>query len=456
MRQRVPKSILAVLASIALVAGAEALSRAPAAEEAPSTRVRTAVAATAPTAPPVTPAPAAAPAAEPLPAGPAQEAAHRALTGKAACLVVRREGKTVVAHNPDTPFTTASTQKILVTAAALRLLGPDHRFRTAVKGAAPVNGIVGDLWLVGGGDPMLATPEYAAYLSSNPRWSKHPATHLTTLADRLVASGVREVHGWVHADQSRHESLRLLEDWRPQLLWGGNISPLTPLTLNGGWERWTPPRAALEDPAPTAAGQLIRLLRERGVLVLGEPTVSDAPTGMPQLATVDSAPLSHIVAGILAASDNLATELLVREIGLHHTGEGTSAAGLRATGEILAAAGVDTTGLNLRDGSGLSRGNRATCKTLAQTMELTAGHAQMRNLIAVAGRYGTVGGRFRGTPFEGRIKGKTGTISGVIGLTGEFGDGRSTYAMLQNDVGAPWEARALEEQLLLTVAYYLG
>lgn len=456
MRQRVPRSILAAIVSIGLVAGAEALSRAPAPDETPSLRVRTAVAAPTPTPAPPAPTPASEAAPEPIPAGPAQEAAHQALAGKAACLVVRREGKTVVAHNPDTPFTTASTQKILVAAAALRLLGPDHRFRTVVKGAAPVNGVVGDLWLVGGGDSMLATPEYAAYLRTNPRWSKHPATPLATLADGLIASGVREVRGWVHADQSRHDSLRLLEDWRPQLLWGGNISPLTPLTLNGGWNQWAPPRSALEDPAPSAAGQLIRLLRERGVVVHGEPTVSDAPTGMPQLAAVDSAPLSHIVAGILAASDNLATELLTREIGLHHTGEATSAAGLRAVGEILAAAGVDTTGLHLRDGSGLSRGNRATCKTLAQTMELAAGHAEMRNLIPVAGRYGTVGGRFKGTPFEGRIKGKTGTISGVIGLTGEFGDGRSTYAMLQNDVAAPWEARALEEQLLLTVAYYLG
>ena len=61
------------------------------------------------------------------------------------CLAVTGEadGRPLAfAHNPDLPLTPASAAKLLTGAAALRELGPTHRFRTVVAASAPPEGDV--------------------------------------------------------------------------------------------------------------------------------------------------------------------------------------------------------------------------------------------------------------------------------------------------------------------------
>ena len=60
---------------------------------------------------------------------------------------------------PATALIPASTQKLLTAAAALDVLGPDFRYDTrSSPPAAPANGTVERLYLVGGGDPVLTHP----------------------------------------------------------------------------------------------------------------------------------------------------------------------------------------------------------------------------------------------------------------------------------------------------------
>ena len=76
--------------------------------------------------------------------------------GEGTCFLVDGSGAQLAVHNPDTPLIGASTQKVLVAAAALSTLGPDFMYETrAVAPAAPDNGVVDQLFLVGGGDPVL-------------------------------------------------------------------------------------------------------------------------------------------------------------------------------------------------------------------------------------------------------------------------------------------------------------
>jgi len=378
---------------------------------------------------------------------PVQAAAEAGLAGRQACLVVRRDGRTVAAHQPDTPLATASTQKLLVAAAALRALGPEHRFTTTVRGTPVVDGAVDDLWLVGGGDPMLATPAYAAYLPTTPRWQDHPPTSLAALADSIVAAGVRRVNGTVRADDTRHELVRTVEGWKASYL-DGTVSPISALSVNGGWSTWTPPRTSLADPPLDTARMFVNLLRERGVHVTAEPVMGAAPPNSGLVAEVRSAPLRAVLTGVLKASDNMATEMILREVGLRVHRSATTEAGARAVTDVLGAAGIDVAGLGLRDGSGLHPGNRATCRTLAETIDAVG---ELGGMLAVAGRNGTLNQRFVGSPLEGRLTGKTGWIAGVVGLAGRFDD-RTTFAILQNDVPSLLDGRTVEESLLHAVA----
>jgi D-alanyl-D-alanine carboxypeptidase/D-alanyl-D-alanine-endopeptidase (penicillin-binding protein 4) len=101
----------------------------------------------------------------------------------------------------------------------------------------------------------------------------------------------------------------------------------------------------------------------------------------------------------------------------------------------LAAAGVPTEGIALTDGSGLDLGNRATCRSLAQVLELEPVGDVLEEGLAIAGQSGTLQGRMVGTPAEGNLRAKTGSLRNVSALAGEVdgADGRTyTFAYISN------------------------
>jgi D-alanyl-D-alanine carboxypeptidase/D-alanyl-D-alanine-endopeptidase (penicillin-binding protein 4) len=113
-------------------------------------------------------------------------------------LVVDGEtGQTLYARDAERWFVPASNQKILVTAAAWALLGPDYRWRTEVHATRPPAGgrLDGDLVLIGSGDPTMSRRYWAS-----------GAAALGALADSLRARGVREVDGALVVDVTGWDS----------------------------------------------------------------------------------------------------------------------------------------------------------------------------------------------------------------------------------------------------------
>ena len=109
-----------------------------------------------------------------------------------ACVEVADGTTALVAQQDTVPLAPASNMKLLTAAAALDVLGPDTRLSTRfAAAAAPVGGTVaGDLFVVGGGDPLLTTDTYAARQTNG----VPPATDLEAVADQLVAAGVTRDH----------------------------------------------------------------------------------------------------------------------------------------------------------------------------------------------------------------------------------------------------------------------
>lgn len=449
VRQRVAVALAALLAAtgtgvatwrLATSDGGDERAAPPSPSTSPSTSSTTT-----PAAPPSTSTPATSAAPTPL-ASAMQELWTRVPAG---CASVTDDAGVVYEMNPDFGARPASVVKVLTAIAALDTLGADRRMTTSVRATAPVDGVVaGDVWLIGGGDPMLGTEAWAS--------TTEPAIHtsLDALADRVVATGVRVIEGRIVGDDSRYDRARTVASWPRRLVADGESGPLSALLVNDGFRVWGHPGVPFADPAAGAAGLLTDLLRARGVDVRGDAASAPSPAPeLPTLASIDSPPLGDIVDAMLRESDNETAELLFKEMGRLGGAGATTEAGEAFVRARLTAMGLPMEGSRLADGSGLSDDDRVTCRLL--TAALSTRGASIVDGLAVAGRSGTLRTRLGGTELVGRLRAKTGSLDGVSGLAGFVdvdGGRRLTFALLVNGLPISDSGRSIQDEFALALA----
>ncbi|MDQ6910441.1 MAG: D-alanyl-D-alanine carboxypeptidase/D-alanyl-D-alanine-endopeptidase, partial [Actinomycetota bacterium] len=336
------------------------------------------------------------------------------------CLSVRdTHGRTLYTKNSGSPLIPASNLKLLTATAALDRLGAEFRYTTELKAPAapgPDGAIGGDLWLVGSGDPLLGTADFAAVAG----YQRRPrlTTSLEALADKAVAAGLRRVDGRIVGDETRYDAQRYVPTWSPTYIRDSEVGPLSALTVNGGFVRWDPPVLAAPDPPANAASVLTGLLRARGVTIAGDGASGRAAEGSVTVAALSSPPVIDILGVMLRESDNTAAELIVKELGTRFGGSGTTAAGVEVIRGAIGSLGAPTTGFAAVDGSGLDRSDRVSCDLLQATLAKSGDQGPIGRDLPTAGRDGTLAKRFVGTPAAGRVRAKTGSLRGVIGLSG--------------------------------------
>lgn len=326
--------------------------------------------------------------------------------------------------------TPASTTKLLTAAAALEVLGPDHVFATTVVGQGR------RVVLVGGGDPLL---------DRSPADSTWPdRADVATLA-RTTARALREQgRGRVSLgyDDSLFSGPADNPAWPDDYVPDGVVSPITALWVDEGRDANGLSRTA--DPSAAAAQEFAAVLGRSGITVTGSPTPVSARPGGAELARVESATLAQIVERVVGVSDNEAAEVLARHVGLAVSGKGSFRAGAAAVLSTLEDLGVRTAGAEVYDGSGLSRENLLPADTLVDVLRLAASPDQpdLRTVLTglpVAGFTGSL--EFRvgdgSAQTRGRVRAKTGTLSGVTGLAGvvtEKGGSDLAFAVLADRV----------------------
>ena len=163
------------------------------------------------------------------------------------------------------------------------------------------------------------------------------------------------------------------------------------------------------------------------------PAVASA-SGSPfqnEIATLQSPPFSLIAAQTLKPSQNLYTELILRTLGKvtplppaatpSSLGQTSEELGIEAIKSFLKSAGLRPEGLNLDDGSGLSRNDMITAEASVQLLMFMNKHRHasvFRDALPVAGVDGTLRNRFRGTAAENNVRAKTGSLSSAASLGG--------------------------------------
>ena len=348
------------------------------------------------------------------------------------CLIIDIEGTRLVSVNPDIPLLPASNMKVVVAMVALDVLTPDFVFSTSLVGKTNGNAIDGDAYLIGGGDPVLVTGNY-------PVTEPYPTfnfTRLEDLFDALVKKGITRIGGSIIGDESRYDA----ERFSPSLglgIKGTEVGPLGALMVNDGVVSGNPIKP--DNPALGAATEFTNTLQNNGIAVSGSPKVGTAPQDLPVIAKIDSLPLSDIIAEMLTNSDNNTAELLVKEIGFAVSGEGSREAGLEAMKAKLVEWGIPLDVLQFFDGSGLDRGNRLTCNTLMTLLTRDGGFGPVGLGLATANQTGTLHEVLADTLGAGKLRGKTGTLTGAKALSGFVpfsADQASTFSLIINSPNA--------------------
>jgi D-alanyl-D-alanine carboxypeptidase/D-alanyl-D-alanine-endopeptidase (penicillin-binding protein 4) len=152
----------------------------------------------------------------------------------------------------------------------------------------------------------------------------------------------------------------------------------------------------------------------------------------------ESAPMHALLSLANTESHNFTAEVLMREAAKTWD---VGRASL-ATTRWLQAQGIPMAGVRIRDGSGLSRGNRLTTRSISTLLWRMTQHplrSYYQASMAIAGKRGTLRNRFRGTSLHGRFWGKTGTLSGVRSISGvlETTHGPRYVSMISNGGSAP-------------------
>ncbi|NEC14482.1 D-alanyl-D-alanine carboxypeptidase/D-alanyl-D-alanine-endopeptidase [Streptomyces sp. SID8014] len=375
--------------------------------------------------------------------------------GATASVVDAATGQELYGSGAKTAMVPASTVKIATSAAALSVLGPDHRIRTTVvaepapgyEDGAPPERIV----LVGGGDPTLTARAEAEGNAS-----------LRTLADRAAAvlkkRGARTVR--LAYDTSAYSGPALHPIGPNE-----NIAPVSALMADEGrldTSRSGPaPRTAR--PAQDAADAFAGFLADRGVRVEGAVRQATATDQAEELADVRSAPLSALVERMLTHSDNDIAEALARQTALAAGAEADFAGAERETRRALDRLGVPLDGTRFADGSGLDRADRVTARLLTSVLARAAhtDHPELRPVLTglpVAGFSGTLAGRYSGQDAAdgtGVVRAKTGTLTGVNSLAGTVvdADGRLlAFSFLAGATTDPATAQSTLDHLATTLA----
>lgn len=330
------------------------------------------------------------------------------------------DGRTVAAHDPDTPRIPASTTKLLTGLAAWKILGPDYRFETKLltTGEVRINALHGDVHLVGGGDPSLSTPD------------------LRSFVEALRAAGIRRVRGRFVFDESLIPAVSAINPRQPaaavynpgfgalalnynrvRLRWTGRPgtsgfrsrlhSPADGVLLpvsgaevavlpadagqtdsfvldDGSGDRWLlsrtlPARGVRQLPVKRAPGRLAATLfrtysRQLGI-DLPAPEAGVPPANATPLAVHPSRSLTDLLEGMFRYSNNLSAEL----IGVAASrGLGSGQSSLAASARSLAAwyarriPQTDWTGFVNHNHSGLSSRSRHTPRQLAGAVAYAA------------------------------------------------------------------------------------
>lgn len=388
-------------------------------------------------------------------------------------------GEEIFEHQGNIRMHPASNMKLLTGAAALEILGKNYQFNTELStdGVQEDNVLNGNMYLKGKGDPTLLKEDLDTFarelkeqgikeikgniiaddswyddirLSQDLNWSDESfytgaqvsALTLSPDSDFDTGTVIIEVHPSnsigektqikvIPSNQhvtiinnSKMVSEKEIRDISIEREHGTNkiivegMMPLNSKAYRSYIAVWEPTNYVLK--------VFHHSLEEHGIKLKGDLETGKTPENTHKLATKKSIPLEEILIPFMKLSNNGIGEMLVKEMGRKIYNKGSWDAGLQVMKEVSSSLGIDANTILLRDGSGMSHKNYIPASELTDMLyhiQTKEWFDEFEKSLPVAGETerligGTLRNRLNSEQTSGKVKAKTGTLTGVYTLSG--------------------------------------
>lgn len=333
-------------------------------------------------------------------------------------------GQTLFSKDEQQPARTASVMKVLTAAVALDVLGPDYRITTSVM-VSPSE--PGKIYLVGAGDVTLSRMpgNITSYYAKAPKldsltkqiasWAKASSISISAVSvDSSLFGGEKEWH----------------PTWSRLGLSSGYMAPVSALQIDAARltstrnpNTWLAQRTST--PVKQAGDLFLASLNKMGIATGLKATAAKAPTDSVVIASVQSRPVSELVANMLRVSDNSIAEALGRVASIKSGLDGSMASLTPLFKKVLKARGLDVSKISVIDASGLSRLNQVPAALINDLLLLVnqgvGDYESLEAGLPISGESGSLKSRFAtGSKVEtkGKVIAKTGYILTGYSLAG--------------------------------------
>lgn len=348
-------------------------------------------------------------------------------------------GQEIIAFNENVSLIPASIMKAVTTAELLEKAGPDRRYETEVFIDGNIDKTTGELngnvVIIGSGDPALGT-------------DREPldGDFIGEIVSALQEKKVRSINGKILIDDSFFSGPSAPDSWAQS-----DLKTYYGTGVHGfNFERNASGNHSVSNPSAVFLSRLKTRLGLAGITVEG----NDTGEGKRSLLVKHFSPtFEDLMRSCMMRSDNMYAESMLRTFGRISGGNGDVEGSAKLAAETWRRKDAPMDGVNLVDGSGLSRNNRVTARFMDHVLKSMKENVEYASFFPLAGQEGTLKNFLAGTELEAYVAMKTGSMKGIQCYAGYILDDdfapTHTVIFVMNNLRDRTAARNSAERLLL-------
>lgn len=346
----------------------------------------------------------------------------------------------VAAYNEELPVTPASVMKCVTTGALRSAMPYSATLQTKVylEGTKTGDSFSGNIVVVGAGDPSLGDGRHKGQVNFPEK-----------IVSALAGKGIKNLNGKIIIDDSLFSGPAVHPSWQE-----GDLTQSYGTGVHAfNYEGNASGKKAVSNPGAVFIRQLREAMERAGINY----TEAESKTGgkRTQLLSYSSPRLDDLMRSCMFRSDNLYAETFLRLFGLQNGTDGSVAGSARVAMQHWDALNYPTDGIEIADGSGLSRRNLLTAEFLGLVLRNLKDDMEYVSFFPLVGEEGTVKSFLQDTPLQGYMALKTGSMNGIQSYAGYVLDEdfapTHVVVVMTNNLKNRGEYRKALERLFLTL-----